>query len=73
LAAVTWANSRGKKVIVDEHEANPTDAESDKLIRELKEESPDLEKASEDAGEEAEPAEADDAGKRVEEEGSADE
>ena len=86
LAAVTWANSRGKKVIVDEHEANPTDAESDKLIRELEEESPDLEKAVEDAGEEAEPAdeadpagevgeekpvEGDNAEKRDEEEGSA--
>jgi NCS1 family nucleobase:cation symporter-1 len=45
LAAITWANSRGKKVIVEEHEANPADAESDKLIGELKEETPDLEKA----------------------------
>jgi len=50
LAAVTWANSRGKKVIVEEHEANPTDAESDKPITELKAESPDLEKAVEAAG-----------------------
>ena len=56
LAAVTWANSRGKKVIIDEHEANPTDAESDKLIGELKEETPDVEKAAEEVGGENEPA-----------------
>ena len=56
LAAVTWANSRGKKVIIDEHEANPTDAESDKLIGELKEDSPDLEKAAEEVGGEEKPA-----------------
>ena len=50
LAAITWANSRGKKVIIDEHEANPTDAESDKLIGELEKESPDLEKATGEVG-----------------------
>ncbi len=60
VAAITWANSRGKKVIVDEHEANPTDAESDKLIGELKEEEPDLEKAVEEVGEEIPVDEAED-------------
>ncbi len=57
LAAIVWANSRGKKVIVDEHEANPTDAESDKLITELKEETPDLEKAAKEVGGEEKPVE----------------
>ncbi len=57
LAAITWANSRGKKVIIDEHEANPTDAESDKLIGELKAETPDLEKAVHEVGAEKLPDE----------------
>lgn len=51
VAAVTWANSRGKKVIVDEHEANPTDAESDKLIGELQEGAADWERVVEDSDE----------------------
>ena len=49
VSAIAWANSRGKKVIIDEHEANPTDAESDKLIEELEAENPDLEKVAGDA------------------------
>ncbi len=57
LAAVTWANSRGTLVLVDEHEANPTDAESDQLIGELKAESPDLEKAVTEVGVETVPEE----------------
>ncbi len=57
MAAILWANSRGKKVIIDEHEANPTDAESDKLIGELKAESPDLEKAVHEVGAEKLPDE----------------
>lgn len=55
LSAIVWANSRGKKVIIDEHEANPADAESDKLIGELKEEAPDLEKVVEEVGSEEQP------------------
>jgi len=53
-AAITWANSRGRKIVIDEHEANPADAESDKLIGELKAETPDLEKVVEEVGGEEE-------------------